>query len=200
MPGQVLVSPDPRLPELRAILRARVRDAAGAIGGDEFDVFFDAVMRDVLVDALRRAGADEGTVWLLDAARAHLVPRFNSGPRAAEFVGKFQQSLRAGMISMVVATEQPICENDLHQNHQQDPSLDRKLGLRTCAMIAVPFYFASDLRGVLSGVCLRPACGGEEPRGFTPEALGILQRAALVLSRLMDHRLWMHCLEMETWD
>lgn len=60
---------------------------------------------------------------------------------------------------MVVATEQPICENQGHQNQQQDPALDRQLQLLTCALLAVPFYFAGELRGVISAVQLQAGIG-----------------------------------------
>ena len=60
---------------------------------------------------------------------------------------------------MVVATEQPICENQGHQNQQQDPALDRQLQLLTCALLAVPFYFAGELHGVISAVQLQAGIG-----------------------------------------
>ncbi len=198
--GRMLALSDARLPEFRAMLEARMREASGALAGS-FEELFDATMREVLLRSLRDAGAHEGTVWLLDAERTHLVPQFNSGPRAAEFVRSFRQSLRAGMISMVVATEMPICENDLEDNRQRDPRLDQQLGLRTCAMIAVPFYYAGELRGVISGVQLQNVAGEEcATAGFTVESLRLLQHAATVLSRLIEHRLGSVCIGAETWD
>ncbi len=189
MAGSMPVPSERRLPELRSLLHARLRDAAEAIAQSRTDPF-DTVTYEVLLDGLRQTTADEGTVWLLDEARAHLIPRLNTGPRASEFVGRFRQSLRSGMISMVVATEQPICENEVHRNQQADRSLDRELGLETCAMIAVPFSYASEVRGVITGVRLKPADHtGDEPPGFTMKNLQQLQRTAGVLSRLVEHRL-----------
>ncbi len=170
-------------------MRSRLRDAAEAVSLLDRDPF-DSSMKEVLVDGLRRIGAHEGTVWLLDENRANLVPRFNTGPRATEFVGKFRQSLRSGMISMVVATEQPICESEVHKNTRQDRSLDRELRLQTCAMLAVPFYFVGELRGVITGVRLKPAdSAAADPPGFSMEDLLQLQRTAGLLSRLIEHRL-----------
>lgn len=160
------------------------------LGEGAFDEFFDRTMRALLVDGFRRVGAHEGTVWLLDHSRSNLVPRFNSGPNSASFVGSFRQSLRAGMISMVVATEQPICENEVHHNQRQDRTLDRKLGLMTCSMIAVPFYFVGEIRGVISAVQLKRGDAAEpDPAGFSPDSLRGLQLTASVLSRLIEHEL-----------
>ena len=180
---------DDRLDVLRAVVEARVKMAAQVVGETAFEEFFDGTMRTHLVKAIAAAQAHEGSVWLLDETRSCLVPRFNSGPHAASFVGSFRQDLRSGMISMVVATEQPICENQVHQNQQQDPALDRQLQHLTCAMLAVPFYFAGELRGVISAVQLKESADAPEPPGFTAENLDTLQLGAEVLSRMVEHQL-----------
>lgn len=181
---------DDRLDSLRPVIDARIKAAAELVSEGAFEEFFDRTMCRQLTDALDRAQAHEGTVWLLDSTRRALVPRFNSGPNAAGFVGIYRQSLHAGMISLVVATEQPICENEVHKNQQQDKTLDQQLGLWTCAMLAVPFYFAGELRGVITGVQLKPAgSDAPEPPGFTVENLSTLQLAASVLSRMIEHQL-----------
>ena len=125
----------------RPALLARLAATAREITGEAFADVFDKSMRGLLVDGFHRVGAHEGTVWLLDETREALVPRFNSGPNAGEFVGVYRQSLRMGMISMVVAMEQPICENEVARNAQRDPTLDQHLRVQTCAMLAVPFCF-----------------------------------------------------------
>jgi len=189
---------DARLLALQPLVTARVRELAGLAGASGFEEFFDATMRALLVENFRAIGAHEGTVWLLDEARTSLIPRFNNGPHAADFVGRFQQSLRAGMISMVVSTEQPICENEVHQNQQQDKTLDRELGLLTFAMLATPLYFGGELRGVISAVQLKPAgSDGPEPPGFTPQHLKALQLTATVLARLVELELYTLALGLE---
>jgi hypothetical protein len=192
------VLPEERLLSLRRVLETRLREMAGWLADGRFDEYFDTSMRTVLTDAFTRAGADEGTVWLLDEPRQHLVPRYNSGPKAANFVGSFRQSLRAGMISMVVATEQAICENEMRRNAQQDKTLDQQLGLQTCAMIAVPFYYAGELRGVISCVQLQPASSEAfAPRGFSSDSMEALELTASVISRLIEHRLMTLCIGIE---
>lgn len=182
--------PDLRLSALRGIVTSRLEEAARALAEGAFDEFFNGTMRAAFLEGLMQAGAHEGTVWLLDPEQTCLVPRFNNGPSAASFVGHFRQSLQTGMISMVVATEQPICENEVHKNAQQDPTLDRKLGLVTCSMLAVPLYYAGELRGVISAVRLKPASTtAPDPEGFSPHDLRALQLSADVLERLIEHEL-----------
>jgi len=189
MAGTSSVFAGAALLECGRIFELRVKEAAAALEGT-FSSYFDAQMHELVVLGLARATADEGTIWLLDEPRESLVPVFNSGPHAIEFVGKFRQKLSSGMISMVVATEQPICENAVNRNHSQDKTLDYRLGVQTCAMIAVPFYFAGELRGVLSGVQLREKpTDNEECRGFRWEQLQGLQRTAAVFARLLEHKI-----------
>ena len=189
------VLPDERLLALRPELMAALRDVAREISGEVFADFFDAPMRSLLVERFDRAGADEGTVWLLDAERTTLIPRFNSGPHAERFVGTFRQSVRAGMIGMVAATEQPICENEVCKNERQDRTLDERLQLRTWAMIAVPLYFFGELRGVIS--CVQFQSAESTPPGFSGEHLHDLQLIAGALSRLIEHRLLALCLGLD---
>ena len=188
--GRFTVLPDLRLSALRGLVTTRLEEAAQELAEGAFDEFFDGTMRAAFIEGLTQADAHEGTVWLLDRTQNWLVPQFNNGPNAASFVGHFRQSLRAGMISMVVATEQPICENEVHKNAQQDPTLDRKLGLITCSMLAVPLYFAGELRGVISAVRLKRANStARDPAGFSPDNLRALQLTADVLERLIEHEL-----------
>jgi hypothetical protein len=101
------------------------------------------------------------------------------------------------MISMVVATEQPICENDMRANRRQDRTLDRRLQLETAAMLAVPFYYVGELRGVISCVQIQQPGDETAARGFSVDDLERLQLTVGVLSRLMEHRLLALCLGLE---
>jgi hypothetical protein len=183
--------PDPRFEALHADLRSRVEAAADVLDHETFLDLLDALMRGVLHVGLANAGAHEGTLWLADRARDHLVAAYNTGPNAEQMVGVVRQPLTAGLISMVYRSEQPFCENDVYRHQQQDKTLDRRLGVLTCAMIAVPLYFAQEVRGVISCVQLKPAGAesAEDPPGFAPESLRSVQFASAVLTRLLDHSL-----------
>ena len=190
MGERLTVLTDDRLGHLRSIVRGRLRDLAGRAGTGAFEEFFDGTMRALLVDRFETIGAHEGTVWLLDENRNYLIPRFNTGPNASSFVGRFRQSVRAGMISMIVSTELPLCENEVARNQQQDKALDDHLGLQTCAMLATPLYFAGELRGVVSAVQLQTRGSNEpDPPGFQPQHLDALQLTASVLGKLIEQQL-----------
>lgn len=180
---------DPRFTPLHSALRERVLAAAEALDAQTFPDVLDGLMRSVVQSGFAASGAHEGTVWLVDQPQENLVPVYNTGPNAADFVGKLRQPLSRGLISMVFATEQPFCENDVHLHQAQDKTVDQSLGLVTCAMIAVPFYFAQRLRGVISCVQLKPAGRSDDPPGFSPASLRHMQLASHLLTRLIDHRL-----------
>ncbi len=186
MSAHFTVLADERFTKLRGELLERLRLAANALAAEGFADFLDPLMRGVLTDGFRHAQATEGTLWLVDGPKENLVPVFNSGPRAADFVGQFRQPLSAGMISLVFASEQPLCENVIATNSHHDKTLDERLGLRTTAMIAVPLYFGRQPRGVISCVQLSDAAAAP---GFSMQSLATVQLATSVLSRLIDYRL-----------
>lgn len=190
--------PDERLLALRPALLGVLHEAAREISGDAFGAFLGKSMQSLLCETFRRVGAHEGTVWLLDETKSALVPQFNSGAQAERFVGRFRQSLGSGMISMVAATEQSICENEVCRNQRQDQRLDKELSVKTWAMLAVPFSYFGELRGVISCVQLIPAESAESlPPGFSPHHLGELQQVAGLLSRLIEYRLLAQCLGLD---
>ena len=147
----------------------------------------DEVCTDLLRRAFRSVGGTEGTVWLADSAEEFLVAVHNSGPDAGDLVG-FQQPIGSGIISLVYAQQQPYCENEIGQSEGHDDTLDRKMEKHTSAMIAVPFYFAFGLRGVISCVQLEEDFAGEEESapGFDSENVGELVRAANAVERIVN--------------
>jgi transcriptional regulator with GAF, ATPase, and Fis domain len=181
--------PDPAFVELHAALSERLERIAAAIHTEQFEALLDPLLRHTLERGFIEAGAHEGTVWLLDEKAKHLVPAFNTGPDAARLVGKFKQPLNSGLICMVFASEQPFLENDIQKNSDQSKLLDSRLKVQTYAMIAVPFHFIHACRGVLSCVQLKRSSLEVEPGGFRPEHLARVQRAAALLSQLIEFRL-----------
>ena len=190
MAERLVILPDPRLEPVRLVLPEAVRAAAGLVTPANFENILDPVIHGVLTGSFKQAGAHEGSIWLADEAGENLVIAFNSGANARDLVNRFKQPLASGMISLVFASEQPLCEHDVYRNQSHDPSLDKRLQVRTCSMIAVPFYFAQRTRGVLTCVQLKPAgVESPEPPGFTGESLKAIGLGAAILSRLLDHQL-----------
>jgi hypothetical protein len=91
---------------------------------------------------------------------------------------------------MVFASEQPFLENDVGRDERQSKLLDSLLQVQTCAMVAVPFYFQRQCRGVISSVRLRRVGQPQtEPEGFRREHLASIQQVSALLTRLIDLQL-----------
>ena len=162
---------------------------ARAITPENFASLLDPLMREVLQQGFTAAGAHEGTLWLLDANAQNLVPAFNTGPSAQKIVNHFRQPLASGVISMVLASEQPFIENEVFKNTRQSKLLDAALLVQTYALIAVPFYFLKNCCGVISCVQLKtPGSQAPDPPGFAPSALIPIQTATTLISRLLEYR------------
>jgi len=172
---------------MREHLHERVREAAAALDGETFGDVFDPLMQLTARDGFEAVQAHEGTIWIADSAQEYLVPAFNTGPSSAQFVNQFHQPLNQGLISLVFRNGQSFCENQVYKNAQQDKTLDSKLHVLTCAMIAVPLYFAQNVRGVISCVQLKDANStAPDPSGFPPAAILRIERLSAVLGRMLD--------------
>ena len=186
MPTRFNLQPDQRFAPLRENLHQRVREAASLLDAETFSDFFDPLMQAVTRDGFDAVGAHEGTVWLVDSEEKFLVPAFNTGPNAAQFVNQIRQPLTKGLVSLVFRNGQSFCENDVYRNAQQDKTVDTTLVQVTFAMIAVPLYFAQNIRGVISCVQLRNPGDKEDPSGFSPESILRIERLSAILGRLLD--------------
>jgi hypothetical protein len=179
--------PDERFTPLLPSLQERMSSAADSITAENFDSMLDDTMRSAIQLAFRQASADEGTVWLVDVAKRNLLPAYNTGPNAAQFVAKFRQPLDRGLVSMVFGNEKPFTENEVPKNAVQDKTLDKKLNVQTLAMIIVPFYFLEACRGVISCVKLGvPGAARKDSQGFPENAQMFLVHGATTLGRLLD--------------
>ena len=184
------ILPEPAFEQLKPILHDRLIRVGASIHAEEFADIFDPLLRQILRQGFIEAGAHEGTIWVVDGPGENLVPAYNTGPNADKFVGKFKQRLKSGLICMVFASEQPFLENEVWQNAEQSKVLDSMLDVQTWAMIAVPFYFLQACRGVISCVQLKNAASrSPDPPGFKPDHLASIQRAATLLSQLIEYRL-----------
>jgi hypothetical protein len=150
---------------------------------------FDSACIGLLREAIERVGGCEGTIWLSDGSSGSLVAVYNSGVQADALVG-FEQPIGSGIISMVHSQQQPYCENEIKANHGHDDTLDRKIQKHTVAMIAVPFYFALGLRGVISCVQLEEDLERGSERGFSSRDVDELACAANLMERLINETIW----------
>lgn len=181
--------PDPGLAPLRGDVEERLQDWVTGLDPASFSELLDPLVCKVLESAFRWIGGDEGTVWIADTEEDNLVAVFNTGPHSRDLVGH-RQPLGRGIISLVYANEHPYCENEIAKRDGHDATVDRKLGTETGAMIAVPFYFAFGLRGIISCVQLTRDNGDEKPApGFDTEHVEEISAAATVVERMINGRL-----------
>jgi hypothetical protein len=204
MANRLNILPDQRLLDVRPALEDYLRRIGQSITPENLAELIDPVILGLLNDCFGRVGAHEGSIWILDASREFLVNAYNTGANAAKIVG-FKQPIREGIISMVLATEQGFMENVVYRNENHSKLLDNQLGVVTYAMIAVPFYFLSDCRGVISCVQLSEAKkeNGQliplepSPAGFGFESLLPMQHLASIIRDLLDLQLMQLALGLE---
>jgi hypothetical protein len=193
--------PHPELAKRRPLLQDYLAELSRAITPANFLSVSGGHVQQILQDTFQHVGADEGSVWLLDNPKTHLIAAYNSGPDAETIVG-FKQPLTQGIVSMVAATEQPVVENQVFKNAEHSPNLDRIIHKTTYAMMVVPFYILEHLHGVVSCVQLttvksedgRTVLVGDEPPGFRRRDLDSFRRAVSVVSELIDFRLYKQAL------
>jgi hypothetical protein len=188
--------PEQRFVPLRPALQEHLSKLGTAITPENFLSICDEMLLKLLKETFDRIGANEGSIWLLDPEKQHLVVAFNSGPNTEKIMG-FKQPVSKGIVSMVVASEHPFVENQVYKNAKHSKTLDEKLHKTTYAMIAAPLYFLNEVRGVISCVQLldveihdgKAAPTGETPPGFGPAELNAIQTIAAVVRDLIDYRL-----------
>lgn len=188
--------PDPALQVMRGPLEDYLSKIALNVTPANFASVCDQTSLVLLKDCFQRIGADEGSIWIIDAERKNVVVAYNSGDEPENILGH-KQVLSEGFVSMVAATEQPIIENRVYKNAQHSPQLDKKLGVTTYAMMIVPFYFARQVRGVISCVqlvktrleCDQDSPDDRRPAGFVPADLAVLRATAIVVGHMVDYTL-----------
>ena len=114
---------------------------AGSLNSGNFTEFLDPTMKNLLHRCFQNAGAHEGAVWLVDGEGKSLVISHAWGARAENVLG-YAQTLERGLVSMVLATEQPFCEDKVYTNRLQARAKDEKHGVLTSSIIAVPLGIA----------------------------------------------------------
>ena len=179
---------DPELARLGSDLEEHLENWIKSSTPMEIVGVLDHVCISLLREAFLEVGGCEGSVWLADKDEKNLVAVYNSGEDAASLVG-FEQPVGAGIISMVFVQQQPYCENDIGRSHGHDDTLDKKIEKHTMAMIAVPFYFACGIRGVISCVQLEEFDSGTKSGGFSSDDVSALSRVVNIVERLINETL-----------
>ncbi|MBV9491699.1 MAG: hypothetical protein JO069_18560 [Verrucomicrobia bacterium] len=204
MPTPSNLLPHPDLAAAAPVLQQYLTRMAQTITPDRFLDWCDPVLLNTLHNGFASVAAHEGSVWLVDQTHEYLVNAYNNGPQAERLRG-FRQPLSEGIISMVLATEQGFAEIEVYRHMDHSKLVDQALGVSTYAMVAVPFYFVSGCRGVISCVQLTQVSKRGEavtaaaplPGGFDNESLRTMQRVAHAVRTLLEHRLLLAALGLD---
>lgn len=171
------------------LLESWMDDQASAICRGEWAGWPSSGALNLLRDAVRAAGADEGVLWLVDDLRGELRPCFSIGSHSEIFLSEIRQPLSSGLISMVFFTENAICESEVGRHAEYCPDVDLRIGTKTKAMVAIPVFFAQRCRGVFSAVLFDSSNGDAKRDAFAHGDFEILSKAAAIWSELMDSQL-----------
>ena len=136
------------------------------------------------VDAVR---CSDCALWLADTD--HLHPILGHGPHSSRFIGSYKHPLTEGLMSMVYASGQPFCENNIQQNPQHSTSLDEHLEIKTDAMIVIPVVSSSEIRGVIT--CVHTSNNTnpnqlDQQHNFTPADMSELEYTAALAGRILE--------------
>ena len=188
MSDRVTIIAAPEFTALRASLRSRIDAIHERITPENFGSLLTQQCRRLLHQSFDQIGADEGTIWLLDVDREHVIPVYNTGPNANRFVLQFRQPVSSGLIGMVVANHLPFVENDVPSNARQDGTLDRMLNVTTTALLAVPLSVSLGCVGVISAVKLTPR-GEHQVKRFSSDAIESVTFASGLIAQLLDYQI-----------
>ncbi|MEM9281184.1 MAG: hypothetical protein AAGA96_05110 [Verrucomicrobiota bacterium] len=189
-----MIAPDPQLSEQSPEIERSLARAAESITPHEFRGLIGDPGLSVLRSAMDCIKADSISVWLADTEKQNLVVTHCDPDK--EFIG-FQQAISEGLIALVYASEQALCENSVYLNADHSKKVDQMLGQVTCAMIATPFYIAGTMRGVITAVQLKESDTAPDPAGFSARNLNRVGRLSTVLERLVNYRLLTKLLDLE---
>ena len=184
--NRVSILADARLQGCSADVERGLSTCAATLSIDDLQGLMDRANCAVFDSAMRDTGAESGTIWLANPERTHLTIGYSHVDQ--NLVGR-DQPLDEGLVSLVVASENGICENLVYQNEQHSKRIDEEFHFVTCAMIAVPFYLGGNLRGVISFVRIKADEQAPDPPGFTADHLGKVQQLSSTVERLLNYRL-----------
>lgn len=180
--------PDPRAAPCAQAIEERVAQFSADIRAANFMEFLDPLMQRLVADCFRDADAHEGVLWMLDTEGTHLLCACQVGPASSRLLG-YRLPLDTGLASMVLAMEQPFCENNLAATRVAPSTLEERLGIVMCSRIFVPFFIAGKARGVVACYRTKAAPADPDPAAFGPDAVEEMSLLARLLGRLLDYKL-----------
>ena len=151
---------------------------------DEIDDTTRALLQEVLKRLCGIIQCEDSTLWIAEGA--FLMPVIGVGIHSERFIGKYSHPLDEGIISMVHASGQPFCENNIRTNPHHSARLDQQLGVQTDAMVATTVVSKGEIVGILTCVHTSPAGETGTTLSFQATDMGELEFTAALTSRVLD--------------
>jgi len=189
-----LIQEDLILSEHAGACEQRLDEAARELSPENLGELLGPSGRELVSVTVAALPADSASIWLVDADRTRLIVS-HVEPRSD--ILHQEQSLDRGLISLVLGSEQSICENQVYAHAHHSKAIDQKLGTVTCAMIAVPFYVGGVLRGVLSCVRLKDEPEAPDPPAFSAANMNRVKRLSSAIEHLLNYRILSGILGLE---
>lgn len=180
------IIPDPSLTAQGLAVEKAVEDRARRLDVAQIQSLMDAVVREAVALATAKIEANSTTIWVVGPGHDTLVVA-HSWP-AAELLG-FEQPVDEGFISLVLGSEQAICENKVYEHAAHSKRVDRELSKVTCSMIAAPFYVGGLMRGVFSCVKWKDRADSPDPPEFSASDLNRVKLLSAAVERLLNYRI-----------
>jgi len=193
--GNLDVMAESLLEEFGDTLRRQMTRSVDELWSGRFDRLLTPLVRAQLKHGMEQAECDHLVIYLLDEGEEALVPvyRQSSGEDREDgegFSGLVAAAeatpVRKGVLTMVCASGQPICDNNVHANSLWSREIDALLDAKVRDLIVSPLRFAGRLRGVIA------FARSEEHRKSAGSSAHNFNAANLVASTvepLIDHHL-----------
>lgn len=182
--------PTGEIQDAGALLSKTAGHIASALQAEENSDWISKDWLALFRQSLGNAGAHEGTIWLAVENGRVLLPIFNSGPKAHAFVREYRHPAARGFIGAAFNTQNTLCESSVYKNELQERGVDQRTDLLTCAMIATPWFFSGEIRGILTAVRLKHVASTDaEPPPFEHADVLELQTFARILGELASARI-----------
>ena len=192
--SRVSILPDTRLSGYSTDVERSLSTCAASLSIEDLQSLMDRAACAAFDSAMIQTGAESGTIWLADKDRTKLTIGYSHTNK--DLVGH-DQALNEGLVSLVLASENGICENSVYQNEKHSKRVDQTFKFITCAMIAVPFYLGGNLSGVISFVRLKPDLSAPDPAPFSAGHLANVQQLSTTIERLLNYRLLRILLDLQ---
>lgn len=181
-----MITTDLELSEYAPMIERKLARSAESITPEVFKSTLGDPGKSMLRAIMESVNGDSTSIWLSDIEEKNLIVT-HSNP-SEELIG-LSIPITEGLTSLVYASEQSICENNVYQNANHSKRVDDTVGQITCSIIATPFYFGGALQGVVSCVQIKESEEAPDPAGFSARDLGRIRRLSTVIERLVNYRL-----------